>query len=869
MMKALKLILALIFAQIAMAQTEPNDCVNAIVVCGNGTFFSNASGIGNAQEINACGGLESNSIWMEINIASWVVPNSTLGFNLIPDDPSITVDYDFWVFGPNPVCGALGGPIRCNTINPQQAGLLNNITGMNGSTIATQAGPGAGTPPNNTGYVRWLNVQPGQTYYIAIDRPNGNGGFQLNWIGTATNGAGAFNPPPTANSVPDVMTCSNTPNVGIYDLNSVRPLINSDTTNNTITFHPSIGDAVDNTNELPDIYSNTSNPQSICARITDNITGCYSTTCFNLVVNLVPTATVSISSSTICEGDSVTVTFTGTPNATFDYTVNSGPTQTTLLNASGTFTLTQSPASNTTYTITNVRMLDASGTTICSQPLNQSVSVTVSPLPTASISGTTTICSGTTAVITFNGTPNATVTYTIDGGTNQNIVLNGAGTAAVTTPALTVDSTYDLVSIATAAPLVCSQAQTGSATITIKPLPTAAISGSTSVCSGSTTTITFAGTPDATVTYTVNGGSNQTIVLDGTGSATLTTPALTVNTTYALVSVATSGTPVCTQIQSGSAVITISSPPTATISGTTTICSGSTTVITFNGTPNATVTYTVNGGSNQTIVLNGLGSATLTTPVLTANSFYSLVSATLPGTPPCSQPLVGIATITVNQLPTVTISGTAIMCSGDTASITFSGTPNATVTYTINGGSNQTIVLDATGAANITQVFTTDTTYALVSVTSSGTPVCSQSQVGTATITVLPLPTATISGTTTICSGTTTTITFNGTPNATVTYSINSGANQIIALNASGTAILTTTILTANTTYALVSITSSGTPACSQGLIGTALVTVLPLPTVTISGTTTICSGGTTVITFNGTPNATVTYTVNSGGGQT
>ncbi|WP_222940214.1 hypothetical protein, partial [Flavobacterium buctense] len=93
----------------------------------------------------------------------------------------------------------------------------------------------------------------------------------------------------------------------------------------------------------------------------------------------------------------------------------------------------------------------------------------------------------------------------------------------------------------------------------------------------------------------------------------------------------------CSQGQTGSAIVTISPTSTVTISGTTTICSGSTTVITFNGAPNATVTYTVNGGTNQTIVLNGLGSATLTTPALISNTIYSLVSVILPGTPLCSQ----------------------------------------------------------------------------------------------------------------------------------------------------------------------------------------------------------------------------------------
>ena len=75
-------------------------------------------------------------------------------------------------------------------------------------------------------------------------------------------------------------------------------------------------------------------------------------------------------------------------------------------------------------------------------------------------------------MITFSGTPNATITYTVDSGANQTIVLDGTGNATITTPSLTSDSIYSLVSVASAGTLACSQNQTGSAVITVNPIIT-------------------------------------------------------------------------------------------------------------------------------------------------------------------------------------------------------------------------------------------------------------------------------------------------------------------------------------------------------------------------------------------------------------
>ena len=75
---------------------------------------------------------------------------------------------------------------------------------------------------------------------------------------------------------------------------------NSDIT--TVTYYPTQIDAENNTNSLPNFYTNTNNPEIIFARITSNATGCYDTTQFE--INIIPAPTVTEPSDiVICDDD--------------------------------------------------------------------------------------------------------------------------------------------------------------------------------------------------------------------------------------------------------------------------------------------------------------------------------------------------------------------------------------------------------------------------------------------------------------------------------------------------------------------------------------------------------------------------------------
>ena len=356
-----------------------NDCVNAIFICGNANLSGlTATGIG-VQEIspgNACGLGENNSLWLKIRIRT----GGTLGFTLTPQSPNLVEDLDFWIFGPNVTCNNLGTAIRCSTTNPLQAGLTDNLTGMNSTEIDVSEGPGN----DGNSFIKWMDVLDNEIYYIAIDRPVGVSAFSITWSGTAT-----FFQAPSTIAKTDFQKCSlpNFPGEANFDMTPNTNLAIGTQPNLVATYHTSYNDAVTSTNAIatPNNFRNTSNPQQIFIRLNNIFTGCFAITDFNLSVSL-PTVSAFTYNSPICINDTnpsiipaTGFTTGGVFTSTAGLSMNSSTGEINLANSvPGTYVVT--------YTLT-------ANPAICQTASTSNFPITINPLPSLTLtSSIPTLC---------------------------------------------------------------------------------------------------------------------------------------------------------------------------------------------------------------------------------------------------------------------------------------------------------------------------------------------------------------------------------------------------------------------------------------------------------------------------------------------
>ncbi len=526
-----------------------------------------------------------------------------------------------------------------------------------------------------------------------------------------------------------------------------------------------------------------------------------------------------------CINNSLSGTITVTPNATLNLTSAAGtPTQTVCIN---------NPITNITYAIAG------SGT---------GASITAGALP-AGVTGT--FAAG---VFTISGTPTVSGIFNFTVGTagpcvnptlSGTITVNANSTIALSSAAGTDNQTKCINTALTPITYAIGGGGTG-ATITAGSLPagiTATYAAGVFTISG---TPTVAGTFNYTVTTggpCINNSLSGTITVTPNATLNLTsaagTPTQTVcinnpitNITYAI---AGSGT---------GASITAGALP-AGVTGT--FAAG---VFTISGTP------TVSGVFNFTVGTAG----------------------------PCVNPTLS-GTITVNANSTIALSSAA----GTDNQSLCNGNAILPITYTIGGGGTGASItagalpagVTGTFAAGVFTISGTPTVSGTFNYTVTTTGPCINNALS-GTITINPVPSATMAGTTEVCQNDPVWpgITFTGSGGTrpyTFTYSINGGAPQVATTTAlSNSVTVQQNTAVANTfTYKLISVQDGSATACSQNMnIPDQVIKVNPLPTGSITGNKLVCINSTNRpdITFSGSGGTTpymFTYTVNGGAPQT
>ena len=398
----------------------------------------------------------------------------------------------------------------------------------------------------------------------------------------------------------------------------------------------------------------TGNPYTFTAPSTVGTYTYYAGTCPGtyripviLTVNAAGSVTlvVGATNTTVCAGTPVVLTVSGATSYTWGANAGSATTN----------TVSVSPASNTTYSVTGVSTGACAGTATASININTTSPPTITITPTS-----TTLCSGSTATLTASS---STSSYTW----SANAGSVTTSTAAVSPP---VGSTTYTVTGGSGS---CTSTQTVAINVTATPTITITPT-STTLCSSSTATLT-ASSSASSYTWSANAGSATT-------STVAVSPPIG-STTYTV----TGGSGICTSTQT--VAINVTATPTITITPTSaTLCSSSTATLTANSSASS-YTWSANAGSvtTSTVAISPLlGSTTYT---VTGGSGACTATQTV--------------AINVTATPTLSVSPTnTYICNGTSATFTANGattyswstsattntvsvSPTSNTTYTVTG----------------------------------------------------------------------------------------------------------------------------------------------------------------------------------------
>ncbi|MBS1644722.1 MAG: hypothetical protein JST36_06745 [Bacteroidetes bacterium] len=535
---------------------------------------------------------------------------------------------------------------------------------------------------------------------------------------------------------------------------------------------------------------------------TNILTGCTATS-INSVVVVNPSPTVSVSAgstTTFCNGGSVTLTATATGAAMYQWAKNG----VNIAGATGTTYVATSTGNYTcTVTATNSCTATSGATTVTVNTVN----TTVTP------QGSLTFCTG--GSVTLQGPTGTGLSYVWYQGSTS---ISGATSSSYT--ATTAGTYYVRVTDATTG---CSDTSVHY-TVIVGAAPSAAITPSptASFCAGGSVVLSTNPAPGLTYQWKVggvnvaSGGNGSTYTASAAGSYTV------------LVSIA--ATPACNATTATPTVVSVNPLPAPTISagGATTFCGGDSVVLTAGAITGVSYQWNLNG---TPIPTNGTSSSYV---ARTSGSYTMTATNTTTGCQGTSNAVV----VTANTIPTITLApnGPITFCQG------------GSVTLSTSLGAGYTLVWNKNGSPIVPAVTSTSyviTTTGLYTVTATNTTTgCkATSAVTSVQVNALPDPSTLPTGNTPICQNTTVTIgAVTVDTNMTYQWKVNG-----VAISGATSSSFTTG--SAGTYTLVVTNKVTGCQASSANIV----ITIVTPPTAIIAppAKTTICAGDSVQLSAN------------------
>ncbi len=525
------------------------------------------------------------------------------------------------------------------------------------------------------------------------------------------------------------------------------------------------------------------------------VSGCTSPRT-TVTVTVTPTPIVpSGTGSTICAGNTATLTATGSGTLNW-YAAAAGGSS---LQTGGSYT-TPVLTNSTTYYVENSVSGCASTRT--------SVIATVTPIPAAPTAASAVICTGSSVTLTVTAPGGIYTWYTVSSGGSP--LQTGT---SYTTPIISTNTSYYVETIVSG----CTSPRT-TVTITVNSTPPDPVVSPVTICTG-TAAVLSVSSPLTGVTYDWYTASvGGTLLTTGTS---YTTPVLNTNTDY-YVQANLAG---CSNSGRIMATVTVSAIPPVPTASSPTICAGNT----------ATVTATASGGTLDWFTTASGGSSlqtgsSYTTPVLSASTSY-FVQNTVAG---CASSRTA-SNVTVTPIPVAPTAASVVICSGSSASLTATAPGGSYIWYDAASGGTQL----QTGAGYSTPVLNTNTSYYVETIVSG----CTSTRT-TVNVSVSPTPAVPVVGTVAICTGNMASLAINS-PVAGASYEWYTAASG--GTPESSGISYTTPVLTANAIYYVQA--RLGACTSNRSIAG---VTVNGIPTAPVATSPTICVGTAALLTASG-----------------